>query len=68
MINVSENHSLIYKALFESFDLFNAIINLKQLIEKKSHTLIESLNYYINVTLNFYNDTFINIYPEFAKI
>ena len=67
MINVSENHPLIYKALFESFDLFYAIINLKQLIEKKSHTLIESLNCYINVTLNFYNDTFINIYPEFAK-
>ena len=67
MINVSENHPLIYKALFESFDLFYAIINLKQLIEKKSHTLIESLNCYINVILNFYNDTFINIYPEFAK-
>ena len=67
MINVSENHSLIYKALYESFDLFNVLINLKQLIEKKSHTLIESLNCYINVTLNFYNDTFINVYPEFAK-
>ena len=67
MINVSENHPLIYKALFESFDLFNAIINLKQLIEKKSHTLIESLNCYINVILNFYNETFINVYPEFGK-
>ena len=40
MINVSENHSLIYKALYESFDLFNVLINLKQLIEKKSHILI----------------------------
>ncbi len=37
MINVSENHSLIYKALFESFDLFNVIINLKKLIEKISY-------------------------------
>ena len=67
MINVSENHPLIYKALFESFDLFNAVINLKKLIEKKSHSLIESLNFYINVTLNFYTDNFINIYPEFLK-
>ena len=38
MINVSKNHYLIYKALFESFELFNILINLKQLIEKKSHT------------------------------
>ena len=67
MINVSENHPLIYKALFESFDLFKAVINLKQLIEKKSHSLIESLNFYINVTLNFYTDNFINIYPEFLQ-
>ena len=48
MINVSENHSLIYKVLFESFDLFNAIF--KTLNRKKNLILlIESLNCYINV-------------------
>ena len=33
MINVGENHPLIYKVLFESFDLFNAIF--KTLNRKK---------------------------------
>ena len=66
MINVSENHPLIYKVLFETFDLFNAIINLKNL-NKKSFTLLESLNSFVFVNLNFYNENFINIYPEFLN-
>ena len=66
MINVSENHPLIYKVLFETFDLFNAIINLKNL-NKKSFTLFESLNSFVFVNLNFYNENFINIYPEFLN-
>ena len=66
MINVSENHPLIYKVLFETFDLFNAIINLKNL-NKKSFTLLESLNSFVFVNLNFYNENFINIYPEYLN-
>ena len=31
----------------------------------KSHTLIESLNFYVNSSLNFYKSSFISIYPEY---
>ena len=65
IINVSENHPVIYRALFEAFDLFQAIINLKEIKEFKTFSLLESLNCFVNVTLNFYEKNFINIYPEF---
>ena len=65
IINVSENHPLIYRALFEVFDLFKAIINLKEILNFKTFSLIESLNCFVNVTLNFYEKNFIEIYPEF---
>ena len=65
IINVSENHPVIYRALFEAFDLFNAIINLKEIKEFKTFSLLESLNCFVNVTLNFYEKNFIDIYPEF---
>ena len=65
IINVSENHPVIYRALFEAFDLFNAIINLKEIKEFKTFSLLESLNAFVNVTLNFYEKNFIDIYPEF---
>jgi len=65
IINVSENHPVIYRALFEAFDLFKAIINLKEIKEFKTFSLIESLNCFVNVTLNFYEKNFIDIYPEF---
>ena len=65
IINVSENHPLIYRALFEVFDLFKAIINLKELKSFKTFSLLESLNCFVNVTLNFYEKNFVEIYPEF---
>ena len=65
IINVSENHPVIYRALFEAFDLFDAIINLKEIKEFKTFSLLESLNCFVNVTLNFYEKNFIDIYPEF---
>jgi len=65
IINVSENHPLIYRALFESFDLFKAVINLKELKSFKTFSLLESLNCFVNVTLNFYEKNFVEIYPEF---
>ena len=65
IINVSENHPLIYRALFEVFDLFKAIINLKEILNFKTFSLIESLNCFVNVTLNFYEKKFVEIYPEF---
>ena len=65
IINVSENHPLIYRALFEVFDLFKAIINLKEILNFKTFSLIESLNIFVNVTLNFYEKNFVEIYPEF---
>ena len=65
IINVSENHPVIYRALFEVFDLFKAIINLKEILNFKTFSLIESLNCFVNVTLNFYEKNFIEIYPEF---
>ena len=65
IINVSENHPLIYRALFEVFDLFKAIINLKEILNFKTFSLIESLNVFVNVTLNFYEKNFVEIYPEF---
>ena len=65
IINVSENHPLIYRALFETFDLFKAIINLNELKNFKTFSLIESLNCFVNVTLNFYEKNFVEIYPEF---
>lgn len=64
IIKVSENHPLVNKALFETFELFQAII--KMFTNKiKSHTLIESLNFYVNSSLNFYKSSFISIYPEY---
>lgn len=64
IIKVSENHPLVNKALFETFELFQAII--KMLSNKiKSHTLIESLNFYVNSSLNFYKTSFISVYPEY---
>ena len=65
IINVSENHPIIYRALFEVFDLFEAVINLKEIKEFKTFTLLESLNCFVNVTLNFYEKKFVDIYPEF---
>ena len=65
IINVSENHPVIYRALFEAFDLFQAVINLKEIKEFKTFSLLESLNCFVNVTLNFYEKNFIDIYPEF---
>ena len=65
IINVSENHPLIYRALFEAFDLFKAVINLKELKSFKTFSLLESLNCFVNVTLNFYEKNFVEIYPEF---
>ena len=65
IINVSENHPVIYRALFEAFDLFKAIIELKEIKEFKTFSLLESLNCFVNVTLNFYDKKFIDIYPEF---
>ena len=65
IINVSENHPVIYRALFEAFDLFKAIIELKEIKEYKTFSLLESLNCFVNVTLNFYDKKFIDIYPEF---
>ena len=65
IINVSENHPVIYRALFEAFDLFKAVINLKEIKEFKTFSLLESLNCFVNVTLNFYEKNFIEIYPEF---
>ena len=65
IINVSENHPVIYQALFETFDLFKAVINLKEIKDFKTFSLYESLNCFVNVTLNFYNKNFIEIYPEF---
>ena len=67
IINVSENHPVIYRALFETFDLFKAVINLKEIKDFKTFNLLESLNCFINVTLNFYEKSFINIYPEFLS-
>ena len=65
IINVSENHPVIYRALFEAFDLFKAVIELKEIKEFKTFSLLESLNCFVNVTLNFYDKKFIDIYPEF---
>ena len=65
IINVSENHPLIYRALFETLDLFKAVINLKELKSFKTFSLLESLNCFVNVTLNFYEKNFVEIYPEF---
>ena len=65
IINVCENHPLIYRALFESFDLFKAVIDLKELKSFKTFSLLESLNCFVNVTLNFYEKNFVEIYPEF---
>ena len=56
---------MIYRALFEVFDLFKAIINLKEILNFKTFSLIESLNCFVNVTLNFYEKKFVEIYPEF---
>ena len=55
----------MYQALFETFDLFKAVINLKEIKDFKTFSLYESLNCFVNVTLNFYNKNFIEIYPEF---
>lgn len=68
MIKCSENHPLIYKALFESYDLFKAVIQIS-FIKTKTHGLLEALNAYCNVLISFYNESFILIYPEYlAKV
>lgn len=64
MIRISENHPLIYKAVFETYELFKAIISSSSLKETKTLTLLDALNSYVNVTLNFYKESFISIYPE----
>ena len=65
IINVSSNHPLIYQALNEAFDLFKAIINLKELKQFKTFSLLESLNCFVNVSLNFYEKNVVEIYSEF---
>lgn len=68
MIKCSENHPLIYKALFESYDLFKAVIRIS-FLKNKTHALLESLNAYCDVLISFYNKSFIMIYPEYlAKV
>jgi hypothetical protein len=63
LIKFSENHPFIYKSLFESFKLFQAISIKKD----KSSVLISSLNYYTSILSKFITDTFVEIYPEFLE-
>jgi hypothetical protein len=63
LIKFSENHPFIYKALFESFDLFKAM----SLIKETSLYILEALIYYANIISRFLaGGTFLEIYPEFA--
>jgi hypothetical protein len=65
LIKFSENHPFIYKALFESMDLFKAILYNKTLVLHKSIVLIDSMNFYSSVLSKFLNSIFLEIYPEF---
>jgi hypothetical protein len=64
LIKFSENHPFIYKALFESIDLFKATSEAFK-SKQKSLTLIDSLNYYSSCISKFLNRNFLEIYPEF---
>ena len=66
MIKVSENHPVIYKALFETFELFASVIQFPEL-KTKTHSLIEALNAYVDMSLDFYKESFVMIYPEILE-
>jgi hypothetical protein len=63
LIKFSENHPLIYKAIFESFDLFKAI----SILPGTSQLIQEALVYYTSVLSRFLSQgTFLEVYPEFV--
>jgi hypothetical protein len=62
LIKFSENHPLMYKAIFESFDLFKTI----SLLKDTSQLIQEALIYYTSVLSRFLtHGTFLEVYPEF---
>ena len=67
ILKVSENHPVVYKALFETFELFKAIIKVKILLNCKSHSLLEAMNAYVDVSLDFYKENFIMVYPDILE-
>jgi hypothetical protein len=62
LLKFSENHPFIYKALFETFELFKSIHLVST---PKSLTMIESMNFYSSVILKFLDKSFLEIYPEY---
>ena len=67
ILKVSENHPVVYKALFETFELFKAITKVKILLNCKSHSLLEAMNAYVDVSLDFYKENFIMVYPDILE-